>query len=532
MEVFPQTKMHHYSLREKIHRGIYLILLMACVVTLPLSEYVLSMAEIFLAANFLAEGKYKEKFNRIKSDKFALLNLSLFFMLIIGLLYTSDYAYAMKDIRIKLPLLFFPVIFATTRKLSKKELGLILLTFILAVALTAIINIFIAKDIRGMSYFVSHIRFGLLVCLAIFACIYFLKSFRLFKSYLGIPFYLLIAFFVSFLLYSSNFTGIIILAITAVFFILRFLFTQNPLWIKVLSFIVLLAIAFFFIQPIVKNYKILYSDSSPRSFSALEQETKEGNLYFHDTTNLIRENEYYIRQYLCEEELEREWNKRSQYDYHTQDSATAFSKEILIRYMTSKNLKKDAEGMAQMTDKDILAVEKGISNYRFLTMNPYEKRTYKILWEIQEYQFIGNPNGHSVIQRYIYLQIAWKIIKENWLIGVGTGDLLLAYDEIYAKTDTALQDGFKHRAHNQYFTMWLSFGILGFLLFIFVLIYPLIYQKNNLSFLYLAFFCIIVLSMLTEDTLETQTGVSIFAFFNSFLFYNTTKTRKEDGIKK
>jgi hypothetical protein len=38
--------------------------------------------------------------------------------------------------------------------------------------------------------------------------------------------------------------------------------------------------------------------------------------------------------------------------------------------------------------------------------------------------------------------------------------------------------------------------------------------------------------MLTEDTLETQTGVSIFAFFNSFLFYNTTKTRKEDGIKK
>jgi O-antigen ligase len=93
---------------------------MACVVALPLSEYVLSMAEIFLAANFLAEGKYKEKFNSLKSDRFALLNLSLFFMLIIGLLYTSDYAYAMKDIRIKLPLLLCPIIFSTTSKMSKK----------------------------------------------------------------------------------------------------------------------------------------------------------------------------------------------------------------------------------------------------------------------------------------------------------------------------------------------------------------------------------------------------------------------------
>jgi hypothetical protein len=42
------------------------------------------------------------------------------------------------------------------------------------------------------------------------------------------------------------------------------------------------------------------------------------------------------------------------------------------------------------------------------------------------------------------------------------------------------------------------------------------------GFLYLVFLLTIILSMLTEDTIETQAGVTFFAFFNSFLFFSSS----------
>ena len=40
-----------------------------------------------------------------------------------------------------------------------------------------------------------------------------------------------------------------------------------------------------------------------------------------------------------------------------------------------------------------------------------------------------------------------------------------------------------------------------------------------MSFVYVAFFLIIVGSMFTEDTLETQAGLTLFAIMNSLLLY-------------
>ncbi len=36
---------------------------------------------------------------------------------------------------------------------------------------------------------------------------------------------------------------------------------------------------------------------------------------------------------------------------------------------------------------------------------------------------------------------------------------------------------------------------------------------------YYVFYVILILSMLFEDTLETQMGLTLFAFFNSFLLF-------------
>jgi O-Antigen ligase len=515
--------------RQIIHRRIYILMLMAIVATLPLSEYVLSMAEIFMAANYLLEGKYKEKWKNLISKKFALINLSLFVILIIGLIYTTDYEYAFKDIKIKLPLLFFPVIISTSEKLNKKELFAVFSVFILALLVSCGINVFTATGIRGMSRFVSHIRFGLLIDIGIFAIIYALLKYRLYKKSYSILLYFIASFFVAYLVFTGNFTGIIVFGLSIFIFLIYFFFKAQKILTKLSLMLSVLIFSFLFLHPIVKNYKLLYLKNNEINFQQLEEHTKNGNSYLHDTINLITENGYYIRQYICETELEAEWNKQSIITYSTKDSATKFNNAVLIRYMTSKNLRKDEEGMSKMTNEDVAAVEKGITNYRFLTMNAFEKRIYKILWEFQEYKYLGSANGHSVIQRFIYVDVAWQIIKSNYLFGVGTGDVKLVFQEMYVNMDTGLKEENQHRAHNQFLTTWVSYGIIGLLLFIFVLVYPFFFKNKDVSFLYIAFFIIIVLSMLTEDTLETQTGVSIFAFFNMFLFYNTEKNESKNS---
>jgi putative Ca2+/H+ antiporter (TMEM165/GDT1 family) len=82
-----------------------------------------------------------------------------------------------------------------------------------------------------------------------------------------------------------------------------------------------------------------------------------------------------------------------------------------------------------------------------------------------------------------------------------------------------LQQQYQHRAHNQWLTILLTFGILGMLLFMLVVFYPLFYKRKYLDYFYIVFFIAFALSLLTEDTLETQAGVTFYALFNClFLF--------------
>jgi hypothetical protein len=68
-------------------------------------------------------------------------------------------------------------------------------------------------------------------------------------------------------------------------------------------------------------------------------------------------------------------------------------------------------------------------------------------------------------------------------------------------------------AHNQFLTFLVSFGLFGFILSISAMILPAILEKKRNSFFILMIFLVSVLSMLNEDTLETQAGVAFFGIF-------------------
>jgi len=260
-------------------------------------------------------------------------------------------------------------------------------------------------------------------------------------------------------------------------------------------------------------------------FSKLELTSPEGNPYYHDTLSSAAENGCYVWIYVCEPELEAEWNKRSKLGYNGKDNLQQDLKYTLIRYMTSKGYRKDAGGIRQMDENDIKAVENGVANYIFLQKFSLYPRVYQIIWELDNFRQGHDPSGHSVAQRITYLKASTHIIRNNFIIGVGTGDVQKEFNEYYNSCKNPLRAESRRRAHNQFYTFFITFGLIGFLYFVVALFVPVFLEKCWDDYLFLCFGIIGFLSMLNEDTLETQTGVSFFMFFYSLFLFTRTRLK-------
>ena len=124
------------------------------------------------------------KFSDIKAQKGLWVFLSGYVVLLIGMIYTSDFNYGLHDLKIKLPLLILPLIIGTSKKINFQELRFVLMAFIAGIFLSSIISTGVFLGLGDLdvvkhsdiSIFISHVRFSLLVVLAFFfSAYYFLK---------------------------------------------------------------------------------------------------------------------------------------------------------------------------------------------------------------------------------------------------------------------------------------------------------------------------------------------------------------------
>jgi hypothetical protein len=252
-------------------------------------------------------------------------------------------------------------------------------------------------------------------------------------------------------------------------------------------------------------------------FSKNDIATANGNLYKFDSIE-IKENGNLVYEYISEIELVNSWNKISSKKICI-DSVHNNEFNIILRYLTSKNLRKDSVGISKLTESDIKYIEQGCPNFYLPTFDPYRKKIYVLLWEINFYKTTGNPNGLSFIQRCVYWKTALSIIKKHPIFGVGTGDIANSFKQEYENNNTKLEEIFQLRSHNQYMSIAIQVGIIGLLIFLFSIFSPFIFNKIPDKILYIGFIFIFLLSMLNEDTLETQVGVTFYALFNSFLLF-------------
>jgi len=509
----------------EIHHIIYLFLLTGIVACMPLSKYITSLFQIVLIIHWLARGDYRMKWDRLKSRK-AIWVLSLFFIIpLIGMIYTADWSYGIHDLKIKIPLLAMPLVIGTSETISRRNLKLILLVFVASVSISSLVSLLIVfeiipyayTDVRETSLFISHIRLALLVDMSVFILSFYALR-RKVSTWERLGIFAWAAYLIVYLVAVKALTGLVVGLLVGFVLCLRWILKLENFMLKWFSIVALLTVPVLvslYISSQVSGFYTINQD-----MSNLDKTTVNGNPYWHDTTNLHLENGYYTGLYICEMEMRPAWNRISDYDYDGQDDKGHELRYTLIRYLTSKGLRKDAYGISQLTPDDINLIEQGYANHIYLNRKKFSVRIYELIWEIDVYRKGGNPSGHSVTQRIEYLKTGLRILADQPFTGVGTGDVPSAFENKYQEINTQLDPEWRLRAHNQWLTFAISFGLPGAFILLLAFILPGFLQKKYSHYFFLLFIMVSFLSMFNEDTLETQAGVAFFAFFYPFILFS------------
>lgn len=509
--------------KKEYHSYIYIFGLLLLAASLTLSQILMSIAQFILFFNWLAERDFIEKYNKIKKNKAVLAFLIIYAIHVAGLFYSYNLRFALEDLRVKLPLLILPIIIATSPQINRKTLVSILLVHVAATFISTVVGVYVffstqISNVREISIFISHIRLSLNICLDILVLSILLLSRNNFKLPNRIGAVLLIIWFVFFLFFLEALNGIIILSVVSFILLILYLLRENPLRYKIILSGSLVVLGVLFSLAIIGIYNDYNNKVEVIDPIKLSTHTKHGGLYQHDFNNKEVENGNYTWMYVCDEELRNSWNRRSNIKYDSADKLNQSIKYTLIRFLTSKGLLKDMDGVNSLTDYEVSLIEDGVANVEFAKKGSFTTRLKKLIWEYENYNATGDPRGKSMMQRFELWKSSVQLVEKYPLIGVGTGDPADAFAAQLDLEGSLLKDS-NLRSHNQYLTITIAFGTIGLFLFLFGLIYPGIKLNLFSDLLYLSFFMIAAISMLSEDTLETQAGVTFFTFFNClFLF--------------
>lgn len=488
-----------------------------------------SVPQLVLCGNWLAEGNFKWKWQQLRSNKLFWILSSVLFIHVVGLMYSQDLQAAYNDGRTKMPLLVLPLIFFTSRPLSRKEFYGVLYCFIagcVANTLWCIVYSFVlhpGNEMRDASRFMSHIRLGLYLNVAIAACIYFVvKSKNNLKRVLLVLLVLYFIFVLFILGLASGLANFVILFFLA---LCVMIYRQKAL-IKIAGITVLtgfLLLSVNYIHTIKEKQLTIRKGANNQQ----QRTSPSGRPYMHFFAEAgQKENGNYIHINIQPVELQQQWKKQFPADSFNFDARHNLGRyEILIRYMASKGLNKDSAALAQLTTGDKENVRKGITNYEYPSWSHLHKRIYELVNEYDE--FVNNRyiNGHSLTMRLYFWKAAVHLVKQNPLFGVGSGDVQAELNKTYIATGSPLEVEWYKRPHNQFLTITVALGCVGLLIFLISLCYPALTLRKHLPKLYWPFFIVAVISFLLEDTLETQAGCTFYGFFTA-LFVSVGWYRK------
>lgn len=507
--------------RSQFHRAVYVVLLCLLAVGMTTSVFATNLLWFLLLVNWVVEWNWREKFANFRTNYLLHAFLAMTAVHLLWLVGTANMDYALFDLQKKMPLIAIPLVVLTSRPLDSKELQNVGIAYVAAVFIVSVIGFARYMTIPYLPYrsivpYISHIRFALNVCMTLVLLSYAALKYR--RAWLYALNLLLSVWFLLFLFLLHSYTGFVILLATVPVLLICY---GRRLQRRVSTMMVIAYCAIVLtLAGLVGGYAVDYYRLKPLSTEPLRANTVNGNPYTHG--NGLVENGNYVHNYVCREEMCKEWARISEIPI---DSVTAVGYSVypaLLRYLNGMGVTKDSLGMTHLTPTDIQAIERGVANPIY-QQHGLRKMLYVLFFEYENYRCYHSVSNSSMLQRIELWRNGWKLFLQHPLWGVGTGDVVDQCHALLGESGSQLANTQLH-IHNQYLNFLLAFGLAGFGLisFFFIRAIALGFKVSHgagglTEVLFVAFLCILFISFISEDTLETLAGITIAALGFSLL---------------
>jgi O-antigen ligase len=154
----------------------------------------------------------------------------------------------------------------------------------------------------------------------------------------------------------------------------------------------------------------------------------------------------------------------------------------------------------------------------YYSIPTFRIRLQYVLFEQSNWQHEKFAGNFSDVNRLASIKSGWDVFKNNWLTGVGYGDIREETGKWYAANAPEIQSSQQFLPLNQWMFSGSGAGIAAVLLFTVVALLPFFikhWQQNKQA---LAFVLFMDLVFLYECTINDQFGVFLFCFF--ILYWN------------
>ncbi len=145
---------------------------------------------------------------------------------------------------------------------------------------------------------------------------------------------------------------------------------------------------------------------------------------------------------------------------------------------------------------------------------------HRFFWEPSKTKMeIAKDSGswNSTNLRFYHWYASWLQFKNNWLWGVGTGDVSEAIGGSYSQMN--MSPAPINDSHNQYLEVAVALGLFGLTLLVLGLIIPAILALEKGAILYLSFLALFAIVCGTESLMERHKGVMFYTVFNSLMAF-------------
>lgn len=493
----------------KIHRYIYIVLFTLLGGCMVCSTWAANLMWVLLGVNWVFEWRWREKWQMARSSRVLQAYLAFWLILLVGMLWTSNVGTGLSLLQVKLPLLVVPLVLLTTPAIKGRPRRTVLWLFagtVLVVSVISTVRLFTIPELpyREAVPYISHIRFALCCCMVIFIA---LSSFHYTKStVLRILSVMAAVWMLCFLALIRSYTAVAVLAVVSLAVVVHY---RRKWWIVAL-WLLLVGGAALAIGHEVRSYYRL----CPLAEAPLQEFTAGGRPYFHARGGIV-ENGNYLNNYICVDELRSEWPRRSSVPLTDTVEGGYSVESVLIRHLNALGLAKDSAGLWAMPDGAVRAVERGVANPVYESHNPLRKMINVMLFELEHGRHTGSVRGFTMLQRFELWNATWRVIKDNPWIGVGTGDAVDAVHAELEAMDSELAGTAKH-THSEYLSLLAMVGFVGFALIVVMFLRAVYKRFKPNSPLLLAWMIAILISFLTEDTLDTLAGILFCTWFLTF----------------